>query len=99
MSWTVKILKEHFDCRLKAMGKALKLARKNVNVRLKGMNEVRAQLDRQVRTFVTKDEFSGEIKLVNTKIDSISKLVYVGFGVWIVLQAILTVILVLIFKK
>jgi hypothetical protein len=77
------------------MDKARRLARKLMNKRLDGMNEIREQLDRQISTFVSKDE----LKLTQQEIKSLSRLVYIGLGVWLLLQPIIMFIMTLIFKK
>jgi len=95
MSWTIKTLKKYFEQRFDAMDHARKLARKLMNKRLDGINEIREQLDRQVITFVSKEE----LKLVERDIKSLSRLVYIGLGVWLLLQPIIMFVMTLIFKK
>ena len=99
MSWTIKTLKKYFNLQFKGMSKALKLARKLMNKRLDEMNEVRAQLDRQVKTFVSLEKFDGAMNSVNQKIESLSRLVYIGLGIWLVLQLLLSALVIFIFKK
>jgi hypothetical protein len=89
VSWTIKTLKKHFDLRFKDIEKARKLARKLMNSRLNGMNNIHQQLVKQNDTFVNKDE----LKLVQQEIKQLSHLVYVGLGVWVVLQIILVFIM------
>jgi len=89
MSWTIRTLKKHFEQRFELEKDARKLSRKLMDKRLDGMNEIREQLDRQVETFVNK----AELQLVTQKIEGLSKLVYIGFGVFIVLQVLLVFIL------
>jgi hypothetical protein len=50
-------LKEHIEVRIDALEKATEVAAKEMNRRLEGMNEFRAQLDKQTRTFIDKDHF------------------------------------------
>jgi hypothetical protein len=50
-------LKEHMESRIAALEKATEVAAREMNRRLEGMNEFRAQLDEQTRTFVDKDGF------------------------------------------
>ena len=95
MSWTIKTLKKRIDLQFKSNAKALKLSRKLMNKRLDGMNEIRAQLDRQVATFVSKDE----LKLTQQEIKSLSRLVYIGLGVWILLQPIIMYVLTMLYEK
>ena len=77
---------------------ALDISKKVLDRRLDEMNQVRAQLDRQVKTFVSIEKFDGEIKAVNQKTDNVTKFVYIGLGVWFVLQIIIVFILVKLFK-
>jgi len=49
-------LRDYLDMRLCNMQKAVDVASKEMDRRLEGMNEFRAQLDRQTRTFVTQIE-------------------------------------------
>ncbi len=95
MGWTIKTLRKHFNFRFKSIDKARKIAKKLMNERLNSMNEIREQLDRQIETFVTKVE----LKLLEQRFDGLSKLVYIGFGIFIVLQIILIFVLNVIFKK
>jgi len=78
----------------KKNSKALKEAKKTLNRRLEGMNEIRKHLTDQANTFVTKDE----LRLVEKDIKNLSRLVNMGLGIWIVLQLILSAVLILIFK-
>jgi hypothetical protein len=81
---------------LKKNAAALKEARRLMNKRLKEMNEVRAQLDRQVKTFVSTEKHESDIEALNVKLVGLQKLVYVGLGIWLVLSLILVIILKLI---
>lgn len=78
--------------------RALDVSKKTLDRRLDEMNEVRAQLDRQVKTFISIERFEGELKAANQKIDNLSKLIYIGLGIWFVLQILIVFILVNIFK-
>ncbi|KKP52074.1 MAG: hypothetical protein UR43_C0015G0010 [candidate division TM6 bacterium GW2011_GWF2_33_332] len=95
MSWTIKTLKKYFEQKFKDMSKARKLARKLMNTRLNGMNNIHLQLVKQNETFVNKDE----MKLVEREIKSLSRLVYIGLGVWLLLQPIIMYILTLLYKR
>lgn len=93
---------EHLGKRINLLfaknAQALKAYKKTLNKRLDEMNEVRAQLDRQVKTFVSIEKFEGEVKALNNKIDNVSKIIYIGMGIWFVLQILIVFILVNIFK-
>jgi hypothetical protein len=93
---------KHLDKRISLIfsknEQAMTLSKINLDKRLDDMNEVRAQLDRQVKTFVSSERFEGELKAVNKKVDYVAKIIYVGMGIWIVLQIIIVWVLSLIFK-
>ena len=94
----ISSLRNRFSILAKEQRRALKLAYRELRARLKRMNEIREQLREQANTFVSKDEYNGDKRLINTKIEHLSRLVYVGLGIWIVFQAILSAILIIIFK-
>jgi len=77
---------------------ALKEARIEMNRRLEGMNEFREQLNEQAKTFIKRDEFSATDRLVNSKIESMQKLVYIGVGILIVAELLFGTVIVPIFK-
>ena len=79
--------------------KALIKAEESLNMRLEGMNEFRAQLTKQATEFVThiefnkslekiNTEFNGYIEKLETKIDMLMKIAYVGIGIMLVLQIV-----------
>ena len=72
---------------------ALRSAKDEMNRRLEGMNEFRNQLEKQAGTFISRDEYTAAEKLVNAKIDSISKMVYIGVGILIVVQIAIGIVL------
>ena len=73
---------------------AIEAAKNDINIRLEAMNKVRGQLQDQAKTFVSKEE----LKLVEKDISMLSKLVYVGLGVWLLLQVIIVTVMSLLFK-
>lgn len=77
---------------------ALKDARVEMNRRLEGMNEFRTQLSNQAKTFIGRDEFSATEKLINQKIESMQKLLYIGLGIFLVIQVVFATAISLIFK-
>jgi len=91
MSWTIKTLKKYFDLQFKDMDKSVKIAKKLMNSRLKGMNHIHRQLVKQNKTFVTKTE----LQLRDQKIEMLQKLVYIGFGICIALEVFINIL----FKK
>jgi len=98
MSWTVKTLKKYFDMRFNESGKAVEIAEKLMANRLEESNGIRDQLKEQAQTFVTKIEYNLTHENLVKKVEELQRLVYIGLGVWIVLQLIISVVLILIFK-
>lgn len=74
---------------------ALAAAKTEMDRRLEGMNAIRKQLEDQAKTFVRKEELA----LVEKDIKVLSKLVYIGLGVWLLLQLIIVTIITLIFGR
>jgi hypothetical protein len=62
------------------------------------MNEVRGQLTDQARTFVTKDFYDAKHEVLTNKIEALQKIVFIGLGVWLVIQGIIVAVLVLVFN-
>ena len=92
-------LKEYFDVKFADLekqlalrddltAKALTKAEESLNVRLEGMNEFRSQLTQQARTFVSQSEFKLHIEKVETKIEWLTRLVYIGVGILLVIQIV-----------
>ena len=84
----IKHLEEKYTIINEKNDVALKKNERAMNRRLRGMNEFRAQLEQQTRTFMTKDEYKINERLVNQKIDTLTKIVYIGVGVIFVLQLV-----------
>jgi hypothetical protein len=91
----IKNLKDYIDLIIDNSLRALEEAKMLMDRRLNKMNNIREQLTEQAATFVTEDEK----KLLEQKIDSLSKLVYIGFGVFLMLEIILIFVLNIIYKK
>ena len=94
----LKHLSKHIGLMFSKNAQALKLSKKALDRRFEEMNKVRAQLDRQVKTFVSLEKYEGEMLAVNKKIDYVTRIVYIGLGVWVVLQIIIVWVLTLIYK-
>ena len=69
--------------------RALKKASLEIDRRLEGMNEFREQLNKQASTFITRDEYQLSLKLVEQKITNLSRILYIGIGIFIVLEVVL----------
>ena len=107
--WNVYSLKEYFDLAVKATEKETNLGfalrdkaiekAESANIqRLDKMNEVREQLREQAATFMRKDEQVANDKLIAQRIEGLSKIVYIGLGVWLVVQVILIFVLTIVYK-
>ena len=57
-----------------------------LNRRLEGMNEFRNAFKDQNHNFTTRVEFDAKLLLVDSKIEGLQKLVYIGIGILIVVQ-------------
>ena len=74
-------------------------AEKTMDRRLEGMNEFRAQLDKQTRTFVTRDDLTATNRLIDERLytitdkhDKLSRIVNIGIGAALILEIVLNVI-------
>jgi hypothetical protein len=63
------------------------------------MNEIREQLKDQATTFIPKNEYDLKHEILDNKINSLSKIVYIGLGIWTLLSLLIAIVLLLIFKK
>lgn len=92
-------LRDYFDVRLLSVERSTELALANVEhatklaadsleKRLDSMNEFRDQLKTQAGTFLTKESSESKIQILETKIESLQKIVYVGLGIFIVLEVL-----------
>jgi hypothetical protein len=108
--WTIPALHEYFDrvvsdnedkllLAIKKDEEAVKTAKESMEHRLDNLNHVYAQMNQESANYLKKDIFDVSHKLVEQKIEGLQKLVYVGLGVWLVLQVIISISLLLIFKK
>jgi hypothetical protein len=108
--WTIPALHEYFDrvtsdledklmITIKKDEEAVKTARESMEHRLDGMNEIRKQLNEQANTFITKEIYEAKHDQLISKVEGLQKIVFVGLGVWVVLQLIISVVLLLIFNR
>ena len=95
----IKHLKEKVNLIFSKNSQALKIAKKALSKKLRSMNKIREQLDRQILTFVSIEKYDGEMKAVNQKVDNITKILYVGIGIWLLLQVIIIWVLTIYFKS
>jgi len=61
-------LKEHIESRISSLEKATELARQQLEKRLEGMNEVRAQLKEQTSNFISRAEYDSKHERLLTEI-------------------------------
>lgn len=84
MTWTIETLKEHFDQRfkdnsiaiiaaLKSQEKAVATANKSLERRFEGVNEFRATLSDQQRTFIPRSEVEVLIRGLDERVDLLAK--------------------------
>jgi len=95
----VRHLSNKIDIRTELNKLALEKAESEMNYRLEGMNEFRAQLTDQTATFVKKENIDILIKSIDEKVDSnftstdkkingTNKILYIGIGIMLVLQVL-----------
>jgi hypothetical protein len=89
-------LEKRIDQRFDLMQLAVSKAEAAANERADKANEWRAQYNDQEKIFLRKDEFNiehklvlNEIKSVDNKIAGVSKIVYIGLGIWVVVQILI----------
>ena len=92
-------LKEHINTKFAELEKQLALrdrltekavvkAEETLNLRLQGMNEFRAELTKQAQNFVKQAEFNLHLEKLEAKINFLTKMVYIGIGILLVLQIV-----------
>lgn len=86
-------LKKHFNKRIKDIKEAAKVALAAMDKRLDGMNEFRNQLKDQTANFSTKESVDTQMQMLESKIEALQKLVYIGIGGVLTLQIIITIVL------
>ena len=75
--------------RLDYIEKSIDKTEIELNRRLTGMNEFREALKDQNNNFITRVEYDAKHELVNTKLDGLAKLVYIGLGIFLVIDLLL----------
>ena len=68
-------LREYIEARLsaheKAQDEALKLAREVIDLRLKGMNEFREDMQRMEKSFMTRNEYEAKHDILQRQVDTL----------------------------
>jgi hypothetical protein len=85
----IAVLETKVEDHIKHSSIAVDKAENAVNERLAKMNEFRDQLKDQAKTFVTYDVYSAMIKAVDEKLNYVTKMVYIGIGIFIVVQIVI----------
>jgi len=107
--WNVESLKEYIDTviarheelneqKFIMTKQAVDKAEQANDRRLENMNEFREQLKKQTETFITRDMYFSEHKFLSSKVDSVTKLVYIGIGLISIIQIAIGFILSFILK-
>ena len=91
--YKIDAFKELINDRFSYMQIALDKSEQTVNNRLVTINEYREQLKDQANTFVTSVVLEARLKIIDTKTDIIQRIVYIGIGVFIVLQIAMQVLM------
>ena len=91
--YKIDAFKELINDRFSYMQIALDKSEQTVNNRLATMNEYREQLKDQANTFVTSVVLEARLKIIDTKTDIIQRIVYIGIGIFIVLQIAMQVLM------
>ena len=93
-------LDEKIDQRFDMMQLAVTKAEVAANERADKANEWRAQYNIQEKVLLRKDEYmikeqliENKILVADNKINALSKIVYIGLGIWLLLQVVLVFIL------
>lgn len=73
-------LKENLLDRIIAVEKGIEKAESAMNLRLEGMNEFRAQLEKQTHSFMTRTEIELRIEKLDAKIETLMKATNVQQG-------------------
>jgi hypothetical protein len=108
--WTIPALHEYFDrvtsdleekilTILKKDEESVKTAKDSMERRLDSMNEFRNQLKDQELTYLRKTEYNLNHQNITDKIENLSRIVWIGLGIWLVLQIILGAVIIFLFKK
>jgi len=80
---------DSMDRETQLRAEALDVARRDMNRRLDQMNEFREQLARQEMTYLRKDEYDSAHSSMEKRISSLERLVYVGVGAALIINALL----------
>jgi hypothetical protein len=82
-------LKEYINDKFLSLEKSTENNRISMEKRLDGMNEFRSQLKDQASQFLTRLEYEAKHELLDNKITSALKILYMGVGVVFILEVLL----------
>ena len=83
---SIAVLQTEYEAHSQYTKIAMDKAETVMNIRLNSMNEFRAQLSDQASTFLTRDNYEVNHKLLETKIESLQKIVWTGIGMLLIVQ-------------
>lgn len=82
-------LKEYVDTKLIDIKTATDLAAENLKVRLNNLNEWREQNKSERANYLTRNEYDSKHELLNTKIETLQKFVWMGLGALLLTEILL----------
>ena len=88
MDYAMTTLDEKFMTITKKDEEAVKTARDSMEHRLDAVNEFKEQLNDQANSFLKREIYDANHKLIEQKIEGLSRLVYVGVGICVTLELI-----------
>lgn len=84
-------LDKRMNLQLQSQEKTTELASNELKARLHAMNEFREQLKEQNSTFITRESYELNMRVIEAKIETLQKMVYIGIGIVLVLEVLLKV--------
>jgi len=87
----IAVLQTEFEAHSDYTKIAMDKADTVMNIRLDSMNEFRAQIKDQTATFLTQVTYDANHKLLETKIESLQKIVWTGIGMLLIVQIVIQI--------
>jgi hypothetical protein len=85
-------LEDRIELNLKLNQIALDKSENAINVRLEGLNEWRVQNKDERSKFITNEVYEAKHSLIESKIEALQKLVFIGLGIVIAVEFVLNFI-------
>ena len=82
-------LRDFVEEKFKALEKATDLADANLKIRLDNLNEWRGQNRDERACYLTRSEYEAKHLLLEQKIESVQKMLYIGLGIFLVVEVLL----------